>query len=61
MSNAIIKYKYYFRDLDTDKKCVIEQDYKSENRAFRKAFQELKHYGDMEVRLEKVEKIEPSD
>ena len=61
MSNAIKKYRYYFKDLDTNQKCVIEQDYKSEGSAFRKAFEELKHYGDMEVRLEKVEEIEAGE
>ena len=53
-----MKYRYHFRDLDTNERVIIEQDYKSERKAFFKAFKRLRHYGEMEIRLEKLEVLE---
>jgi len=50
-------YKYHFTDVDTNEKCVIEQEYKSEKHAFRKVFKKLRRMGEQEIRLDKVEVI----
>ena len=49
-------YLYYFTDVDTGEKCVIEQEYKSEKNAFNNAFKKMRHYGEQEIRLDKVVK-----
>jgi len=50
-------YKYHFIDVDTNEKCIIEQEYKSEKKAFREVFKKLKRMGEQEIRLDKVEVI----